>query len=190
LAPSADQVGSDDFSLMEGIRRADASSLRALYQRYASLIMALGLRMLKERSDAEDLLIDVFEEVWEKRDRFDASRGSPKTYLITLARSRAIDRRRQRNRHSHSPPSPIDPQEPSPSPSATLSMAEDRLRVRQALEMLSAEQREAIECSFYEGLSHVEIAGKLQKPLGTVKTYIRQGLMRVRDALRKEFSEE
>jgi RNA polymerase sigma-70 factor (ECF subfamily) len=165
--------------------------LERLYDRHSPLVLAVCRRVLKDAAEAEDVLTAVFFELWSKADRFDASRGSPLTYLMTLARSRAIDRRRSRaarpvalssdNRAAENAAAMAST---APSPLQSSDINEQRQRIRAALAELEPAQREAIECSFYEGLSHSEIAEKLQKPLGTVKTYIRQGLIRLRDRIR------
>jgi RNA polymerase sigma-70 factor (ECF subfamily) len=180
----------DDFALMSAIAVGDRGAISALYDRHAPLLLALCRRILRDQADAEDVLTDVFFEVWSRADRFDPSRGSPVTYLVTLARSRSIDRRRARASRGASNTVSADATDaaaiasPSPNPSQSTEIDEQRGIVRAALACLEPQQREAIECSFYEGLSHSEIAERLGKPLGTVKTYIRQGLIRLRDRLR------
>jgi len=177
----------DDFALMQAIAGGDRSAVSDLYDRHAPLLLAICRRVLKDASEAEDVLTDVFFEVWSRRDRFDATRGSPLTYLVTLTRSRAIDRKRSRRARpmvSDNPEITTEPAATAPTPFQSTELNEQRESIRAALATLDPAQREAIECSFYEGLSHSEIAEKLQKPLGTVKTYIRQGLIRLRDRVR------
>jgi len=176
----------NDFELMRAIAASDAQALSALYDRYSSLLLAVCRRVLKNTPEAEDVLTDVFFEVWTRADRFDASRGNPLTYLVTLTRSRAIDRTRSLASRPNvtSDNTDIGQTTTALDPLTSLDLDEQRKRVRDALSALDPAQREVLECSFYEGLSHSEIAEKLQKPLGTVKTYIRQGLIRLRDCLR------
>jgi RNA polymerase sigma-70 factor (ECF subfamily) len=183
------QGAEHDLKLMQGVAARDSAALRALYDRYSGLVYTLGLRILRDRADAEELLVDVFWEIWSRGDRFDASRGTPLTYLMTLTRSRAIDRTRGRGKMR-----PLSLQsEESPEPAGAGSPTDDALGaerrdvIRQAIGQLEPQQRQAIECSFYDGLSHSEIADKLGKPLGTVKTYIRQGLIRLRESLRTAY---
>ncbi|HMB94517.1 MAG TPA: sigma factor, partial [Tepidisphaeraceae bacterium] len=90
----------DDYALMRGIAARDQTSLRTLYDRYAALVYTLVVRILRDRADADELLTDVFWEIWVQGNRFDESRGCPRSYLVTLARSRAIDRLRSRGRHA------------------------------------------------------------------------------------------
>jgi len=176
----------DDHALMEGIAARDPAALQSLYDRHASLVLALIVRILHDHAEAEDVMIDVFWELWERGDRYDAARGNPLTYLTTLARSRAIDRRRAKGRFQpaarESGSALAAPQSDSPERGAVAE--EHRVLVTQALLGLDPAQRDAIECAFYDGLTHIEIAEKLGKPLGTVKTYIRQGFIRLRQSLR------
>jgi len=190
LAAASSQLD-DDFALMQAIAAGDRAALERLYDRHSPLVLAVSRRVLKDAAEAEDVLTTVFFEVWSRADRFDASRGSPLSYLTTLARSRAIDRRRSRAARPVALSSENSAAEnaaamasTAPTPLQSSDINEQRQRIRAALAELEPAQREAIECSFYEGLSHSEIAEKLQKPLGTVKTYIRQGLIRLRDRIR------
>lgn len=178
---------SDDLSLMRAIANGDRRAFAQLYDRHAPLLFSVCRRILRDFGSAEDILIDVFLEVWSRSDRFDASRGSPLTYLITLTRSRAIDRRRaESSRLKSTSKDTTEASRPTQSenPADSADSSEQQKIVRTALAALDADQRQALECAFFEGLSHSEIAVKLQKPLGTVKTYIRQGLIRLRDNLR------
>jgi RNA polymerase sigma-70 factor (ECF subfamily) len=182
----------DDYGLMRRIAGGEADALGELYDRYAGVVMATGLRVLKDRGAAEDFTLDVFWELWDRADRYDPGRGAPITYLLTLARSRAIDRKRSPSMRSGRA---IDPTDPATGVQAA-AMAENPLEnaqrdergrnVRQALQALEPAQRQVVELAFFEGLSHSEIAARLDKPLGTVKTNIRQGLIRLRELLRNE----
>ena len=176
---------------MQRIARRDGDALRCLFDRYGRVCLAICVRILRDRNDAEQLLIDVFAEVWERCDRYDATRGSPITYLLTLSRSRAIDRVRARKT---SPAASLDSipslnlaSDNTQTPLDQTMLGERRVIVREALGRLDANQRQAVELAFYDGLSHSEIAEKLHKPLGTVKTHIRQGLIRLRDMLRNQW---
>jgi RNA polymerase sigma-70 factor (ECF subfamily) len=186
LAGSSSQLP-DDFALMQAIARRDRDALAALYDRHSPMLLAICRRVLKDAGEAEDVMTDVFFEVWAKADRFDSSRGNPLTYLVTLSRSRAIDRQRSRSSRPKVTSDFTDAAsqtDPVPNPFESIHLKERQTQVRAALSSLDPMQREALECSFYEGLSHSEIAEKLNRPLGTVKTYIRQGLIRLRDSLR------
>jgi RNA polymerase sigma-70 factor (ECF subfamily) len=177
----------DDFELMQAIVRRDRDALSTLYDRHSPLLLAICRRVLKDADEADEVLTDVFYEVWAKADRFDSLRGNPVTYLVTLARSRAIDRSRSRASRPKITSDYTDAgsmTDPVPNPSESLNLKERQTQVRNALSDLDPAQREALECAFYEGLSHSEIAAKLNRPLGTIKTYIRQGLIRLRESLR------
>jgi RNA polymerase sigma-70 factor (ECF subfamily) len=181
------QSNLNDVVAMAAIAKGDRAALADLYDRYNRLVFTLCLRMLKNRGDAEDVLIDVFSELWERSARYDATRGSPLSYLMTLTRSRAIDRMRSRGKLVTSELNDaFPPASDAPGPEALVDLGEQRERVVAAMGSLEPVYREAVELSFYDGLSHSEIAAKLNKPLGTIKTYIRQGLIRLRDRLRMD----
>ncbi len=185
--PSTFADSPDDYELMAAIARRERDALSALYDRHSPFLLAICRRVLRDGSEAEDVLTDIFFEVWSKADRFDPTRGSPLTYLVTLSRSRAIDRRRARAARPNITSDYTDAAataDLAADPLETMNLSERQAQVRRALSDLDAVQREALECSFYEGLSHSEIARKLNRPLGTVKTYIRQGLIRLRESLR------
>jgi RNA polymerase sigma-70 factor (ECF subfamily) len=178
----------DDFVLMDGIARRDPSALARLYDRHSTVVYTLCVRILKDPGMAEDAMIDVFQELWQRSERYNPSRGTPIAYLLTLTRSRALDRARMKGSrptqalHENSDAHAKAAMTPDPLQSALDD--ERRVLVRNALEKLDAKYRDVMECSFFEGLSHTEIALKLQKPVGTVKTYLRRGLIQLRDFLR------
>ncbi len=184
-------AGTDDLTLMQQVAAHDAMALETLYDRYSSTLLALCMRVLHRRDQAEDVLINVFWEVWNRAERYNPARGAPLTYLMTLTRCRAIDRHR---RIGATPTTSLDAQEyPTESvqteadnPLNQAACAEQRVRIQAAISHLSAPQRMTIELSFFEGLSHVEIAEKTKLPLGTVKSHIRLGLIQLRDSLRNE----
>ena len=196
-SPAVVAPGSDDYTLLRAIAESrDPSALKTLYDRHAGLVFTLCHGVLRDRADAEELLVDIFWELWDKADRYDESRGSPLTYLTTLARSRAIDRLRTRRARAGAGGPPValasDDRNVPPvadNPIDRMAGAERRASVRAAMAQLEPVQRQAIECAYYDGLSHSEIAAKLDKPLGSVKTWIRQGLIRLRDSLRTSFEE-
>ncbi len=188
--------GADDDALMEGIGARDPSALAKLYDRHAPVLLALSVRVLRDRMEAEEVLGDVFLEVWSRHDRYSRDRGAPMAYLMTLTRSRALDRlraRRQRDRFmvatDESPGLPKRSSEATvePTPLEDALVAERRRRVLGALDGLTAPQRRAVELAFFDGLSHSEIAESVGAPLGTVKTRIRQGLTHLKKALRDDY---
>lgn len=178
----------DDYVLMDGIARRDPSALTRLYDRHNTVVHSLCLRILRDPGMAEDAMIDVFQELWQRADRYNPARGTPIAYILTLSRSRALDRARMKgSRPAASLEASNDAQgqaHPTPDPLQSALEDERRLWIRHALEKLDAKYREVMECSFFEGLSHTEIALKLQKPVGTIKTYLRRGLIQLRDLLR------
>ncbi|HEY1628790.1 MAG TPA: sigma-70 family RNA polymerase sigma factor [Tepidisphaeraceae bacterium] len=177
MGQSDDEI--DDYVLMRRIAARDQAALRTLYDRHAALIYALLRRIVRNREDADELLSDIFWEAW--MGRFDESRACPRTYLVMLARSRAIDRLRSRGRQVVAMQIADSPAPPGTDAAESREVAQI---VRSALDALDSPQRQMIEYAFYDGMSHSEIAAKTQQPLGTVKTYIRRGLIRLRDSLR------
>jgi len=178
-----------DLELLERIRGSDASALDALYARYASPVYSLVWKILQNAEESEDVALDVFWQIWRQADRYDPSRGAPPAWIFTVARSRAIDRLRARQRREDrtisfdDPTAKLDPLDEEAGPDQVASFRQTRDAVREALQTLPPAQREAVELAFFKGLTHVEIAAKLRQPLGTVKTRIRQGLIRLRRQL-------
>lgn len=178
----------DDAVLMARIGRGDANAFEELYRRHGGAVLALCLRILRDRAEAEDVLEEVFWELWQRRDRYDRERAAPFSYLMTLTRSRALDRLRFRRRREGVWQSmgvgepPAAPEDPTPYDGALV--AEQRAAIERALRELPEASRRAVELNFFEGLSHREIADRLGDPLGTVKTRIRQGLLSLRKVLR------
>ena len=172
----------------------DGAALAEIYDRHARPVYSLALRILQDAADAEDIVQEVFAQAWRQAPKYDPRRGAPAAWLLTMARSRAIDRLRARRARPEAAvrPALLDergkqdaPEIPDSSalPDAQLLSAEQVARVRKALEDLPVLQRVALELAFYEGLTHVEIAERLEQPLGTVKTRIRVAMLRLRDAL-------
>lgn len=179
---------------MERVDAREVGALGELFDRYGASLFALALRILRQRSDAEEVLDDVYWELWNRPGRYDAARGSLLGYLLTLTRSRALDRLRSRRRTEavHGPPpeaEPADATQSNPSPLAAALVAERGRRVRSALDRLGPDQRRAIELAYYSGLSHSEVASELGEPLGTIKSRIRQGLIQLREDLRSAFED-
>jgi RNA polymerase sigma-70 factor (ECF subfamily) len=181
--------GVSDLALLEKIREGDAAALDVLYGRYSAPVNSLVWKVLQNAEEAEDVTLDVFWQIWRQADRYDPSRGAPPAWIFTVARSRAIDRLRSRHRREDrtisfdDPAVKLDPLDEEASPDQVASFRQTRDAVREALTTLSPAQREAVELAFFRGLTHVEIAAKLRQPLGTVKTRIRQGLIRLRKVL-------
>jgi RNA polymerase sigma-70 factor (ECF subfamily) len=185
----------DDHTLMRAIADGDQAALGALYDRHSALLFALALRMLRDRMEAEDLVLEVFWEIWRKRDRYDSGRSNPMTYLLMLTRSRCIDRRRSGSRQRElaaqgdvgdGATTGLRTTPAAEGPVGNAMFNELSERVRAAMARLEMAQRQAVELSFFDDLSHSEIAERLGKPLGTVKTNIRQGLIHLRESMRMD----
>jgi RNA polymerase sigma-70 factor (ECF subfamily) len=182
VLPSTDGWG----GLIEQTARGDASALAALYDGTSALVNGLALRILQDPGAAEEVTHDVYLQVWRQASRYDAARGAPLAWLLTLARSRAIDRHRAgagQRRESEPLAAAVAFAAPGPCPEESSAAAERARLVRGALADLAADQRKTIELAYFGGLSHAEIAATLGEPLGTVKTRIRLGMMRLREAL-------
>ncbi|HVX84841.1 MAG TPA: sigma-70 family RNA polymerase sigma factor [Phycisphaerae bacterium] len=189
---SAAPLAPDDTALMRALAEGDSSALRALYDRHAPVVYALARRMLHDTGDAEQLLIDVFFELWNARDRYDQDRAPPLPYILRVTRSRALDRLRKRlgpGMVSLDPAAGIDVAIDD-APGAASEAGESAAMVRAALGSLDPEQRRALECAYFDGLSHSQIAQRLNKPVGTVKSHIRLGMERLRQALRNTLGKE
>lgn len=164
-------------------------ALEELYDLYVRPVYSLAVRIVRNHADAEDVVQDVFVQAWRQASRFDPARGSIASWLLTMARSRAIDRlRRDRALTTRIREAAIEPGAGrggiADSPEIEVLVGEETRRVRRALERLPVDQRAALELAYFEGLTHSEIASRLQQPLGTVKTRIRSGLLRLRDEIR------
>jgi len=187
---SVPQSGDDDFALMDAIARRDQGALASLYDRHSGTVLGTCLRILRDRGEAEEVAGDVFIEVWDRASRYDPGRGHPLAYLLNLARSRAIDRLRSQGRRARMFVEP-DPREPAASddPLEDSMTAQMRGHLDRALADLAPGQKRALELAYFDGLSHSEIASTLGEPLGTVKTRIRQGLIRMRETLDAMYGE-
>ena len=164
----------------------DESALAALYDESSQLTYSIAMRVLQDDADASEVVLDVYKEIWEGAARFDEQRGSPAAWLVTLARSRAIDRRRFRiaRMQTLAKADPLgDVICSRPNPESVAITSQRGQAVRRALEAVPWEQRQALELSFFSGLTHSEIAEQLGEPLGTVKTRIRLAVARLRELL-------
>ncbi len=164
--------------------RGDESALAALYDRYRLILFGLIQRILHSRAEAEDVLQEVFLQAWQKAANFDESRGRPFTWLVTLARSRAIDRLRSlgaRDRLATASAREATEEVADAVDDAILS--EQSEIVRDALKELPEDQRQVLLLAYFEGFTQSEIAGRLGSPLGTVKTRMRSGMIKLRELL-------
>ncbi len=165
--------------LLRKIARRDAAAFKEFYRQFAGFVFSIALRILQVRSEAEDLLQEIFFHVWEKADSYDPSRGTPEAWLSTLTRSRAIDKLRRLRRREGRDVS--EQEEPAVQPAF-----QDAVAAREALKEVTPLQREVLELAYFEGHTQEEIAQKLKVPLGTIKTRIRDGLMKLRELYHNE----
>jgi RNA polymerase sigma-70 factor, ECF subfamily len=177
----------DWVALIKKVAHGDQSALTTLYDSTNRMVFGLIVRIVSDRETAEEVLLDVFTQVWRQASAYDTNRGAPLAWLMTIARSRAIDRLRsgkydQQNKDSLDTIGDVSATNASPEENTVNS--ERQQIVRSALDTLSPEQREVIELAYFSGLSHSEIALKLGQPLGTVKTRTRLGMMKLRDMLK------
>jgi RNA polymerase sigma-70 factor, ECF subfamily len=193
--PAADAL-LGDRALIARAADGDQQAIAALYDRYGATLYAVAYRVLGERADAEDVLIEVFAQAWREASRFEASHGSVAGWLTMIARSRALDLVRARARRERITAKATRQSTDAPAmgnrpvnPSDSYEMTERRRQVTAALEALSPPQRQAIELAFFEGLSQSEIAERLAEPLGTIKTRVRLGMQKLRESLRPIFFE-
>jgi len=187
LAAATARRQQDDGALIAAIAGRQQEALDQLYERYQAMVYHLALKILNSRESAEEVVYDVFWQVWRDAERYDVQRGSVGAWLATVARSRAIDALRARRGN---PATEEDIEErpvatnPLDNPEEQTSLVQRAGLVRAALDSLPADQRAALELSFFHGLSHMEIAEQLQEPLGTVKTRIRTAMLKLRERLR------
>ena len=178
-------------ALVQSIAAGDQCALHALYERTHRIVFTLIVRITNNRETAEELTLDVFYDVWRRASTYDAAGGSVVGWMMNQARSRALDRlrfeqRKKRvNQHGEDPlpaASTSDPHERS-------DLEEQGRLLRQALTTLRPEERQVIETAFFSELTYDEVATRLNQPLGTVKTRVRSGLMKLRQALAKTVKE-
>ena len=182
---SAESRQADQASLAR-IARGDQHALAELYDRHARLVFSLALRILQERADAEDVVQEVFSQVWAQAGRYDPSRGAVAAWMLMLTRSRAIDRLRAKRSRPEAAAAADEAEsvaDLSAAQDVELLSAEQVTRLQRALADLPDAQRTALELAYYEGLTHVEVAARLGEPLGTVKTRIRQAVIKLRESL-------
>jgi RNA polymerase sigma-70 factor (ECF subfamily) len=175
-----------DLDLLTAVAAGDADAFGAFYDRHAPRVLGFVRRLVADDGDAEDVLQETFWQVWRRSGDFDAVRGTPLAWLVLIARSRALDRLRRTKKGAT--PLPEDSLK-SPDTPGYVELAETREQVDAALARIPGEQADAIRLAFYGGLTHEQVAQRLQAPLGTVKTRIRLGLQRLRSLLRDEIQE-
>lgn len=190
MEPRPQQASSTiDPALIAKVAKGDQQAFGQLYDLSCSLLFTLALRILGDHDEATDLLQEVYLEVWRKGARYDVGRGTPTAWLVTLTRSRAIDRLRSRAAKGHGVTVSIgdtgaaELPDQTPDPFETNADLEQRALVKKAFAELPEAQRQALELAYYEGLSHQEIAARLNQPLGTIKTRIKLGMEKLKISL-------
>ena len=197
MPDTASRPSPADGELVARAAQGEERAIGLLYDRYGPVLYAVAYRIVGQRADAEEVVVEAFAQAWRDAPRFEAGRGSVAGWLTTIARSRALDLVRARSRRdritataaAERPDAPPAMGEFRPDPGGALDYDERRRQVRQALDTLSAPQRQAIELAYFEGLSQSEIAERLQEPLGTVKTRVRLGMQKLRECLRPFYFE-
>ena len=170
--------------LVQSIAAGDQLALHELYERAHRVVFTLILRITANRETAEELTIDVFHDIWRSAARYDAANGTVLGWIMNQARSRAIDRLRFENRKKRTRGGKVQLEaEVAADPHNILELREQGETLRAALANLMPDEREAIETTFFAGLTHAEAAARLNQPLGTVKTRIRSGLQKLRDTM-------
>ena len=174
-------------SLVRSIAAGDEGALQALYDRAHRVVFTLAMRITANRETAEELTVDVFHDVWRRASNYDPNNGTVLGWIMNQARSRSLDRLRYENRKKRaSGDEPEPPPEAAVDPTDLIELRRQSERVHAALTLLTVVERQAIEATFFNGLTHAEAAVRLNQPLGTLKTRVRSGLHKLRQALGKE----
>jgi RNA polymerase sigma-70 factor (ECF subfamily) len=184
-ATSKAPVPEQDWArLVHSIAAGDELALHALYERAHRVVFTLIMRITASRESAEELTIDVFHDVWRGASRYDAAKGTVLAWIMNQARSRALDRLRLESRKRRIHRSDVQsPADVVADPHDVLELREQGESLSAALAVLTPDERQAIETTFFAGLTHAEAAARLNEPLGTIKTRIRSGLHKLRCAL-------
>jgi RNA polymerase sigma-70 factor (ECF subfamily) len=180
----SEHVQVNDVELVKAVASQDEAALAQLYDRYRVILFGLLMRILNNREEAEDVLQEVFLQVWRRAAEFDENRGRPFTWLVTLARSRGIDRLRTlASRERVAVAGAKEETEAVSDAASDAFRSEQRSRVTSALAQLPDEQQRPLILAYFDGLTQTEIAARLGAPLGTVKTRMRTGMMKLREML-------
>jgi RNA polymerase sigma-70 factor (ECF subfamily) len=193
--PALQPGAPSDLELMEGIQAENPDALSQLYDRYNGILKALILRVIHNEAEADDLLQEIFMEIWGQAKNFSAQKGKPLGWMVTLARRRAIDGLRKKQAYARAEERLQQETEQQPDAwvhNATeeeIEFGDRRVLIRRVITTLPVAQQQAIELAFFRGMSQREIAAKTNTPLGTVKTRLELGLKKIYDGL-KELRDE
>ena len=186
FTPSDSSEVSPDAALARRLLQRDVSAFEELSDRHSRLVYALVLRILQQAAPAEEVVQDVFLQLWRNATQYDVSRGPFVPWLLAMARNRALDQLRlksERQRRREHQTELLPPVVAIPDFEGSLDEKRAAVRVRELMGSLNPQQKRAIELAYFEGLSHSEIANALKEPLGTVKSWIRNGLLRLKEGL-------
>jgi RNA polymerase sigma-70 factor (ECF subfamily) len=195
VAPALDPGAPSDLDLMSAIQNGDPEALSQLYDRYNGILKALILRVIHNEAEAEDLLQEIFMEIWNQSKNFSAQKGKPLGWMVTLARRRAIDGLRKKQAYARAEERLQAETEQQPdawvhnSTEEEITFSDTRIIVRNVISSLPPAQQQAIDLAFFHGMSQREIAANTNTPLGTVKTRLELGLKKIYDGL-KELKDE
>jgi RNA polymerase sigma-70 factor (ECF subfamily) len=189
LLPKHNSEAALDASLVQRLLQRDMRAFEQIYDRHSRLVYGLVYRIVQQAGTAEEVVQDIFLQLWRNAAQYDASRGPFLPWLLTMARHRALDTlrlksERQRRREDQTEELPAVCM--APQFEKQLDEKRRALQVRELMTSLQPQQKRAIELAYFEGLSHTEIAATLREPLGTVKSWIRNGLMRLREGLQEK----
>jgi RNA polymerase sigma-70 factor (ECF subfamily) len=177
----------DWAALVQSVAAGDQLALHALYEMAHRIVFTLAMRITANRETAEELTVDVFHDVWRRASSYAPANGTVLGWIMNQARSRAIDRLRFETRKKRSRDIDVHPlAEVAADPQDALELRQQGESLRAALATLTPDERQAIETTFFAGLTHAEAAARLHKPLGTIKTRIRSGLHKLRQKLTAE----
>jgi RNA polymerase sigma factor (sigma-70 family) len=177
------EVVSAELTFLERIASGDPLAVEGCMAKYCGLVWSIARQLTRDHADAEDAVQEVFIDLWRHAERFDPAIAAESTFVSTVARRRLIDRRRRRARRPGTRSLVVEPTAAAPSETERLETADEGRRARELLTHLRPEQRQVLELSFDEGMSQQEIAEATRLPLGTVKTHVRRGLLRLRQLL-------
>lgn len=180
---SKQESAGDVTAALQGVARGDRAALRELYQLTSSKLYGICLRLLGSESEAEDVLQEVYVTVWRKAGQFDRAKASPITWLATIARNKTIDRLRRRRVATEPMEAAFDVADDKPLAFELVERGDERARLLNCMEQLEERQRGFIRAAFLDGTTYPELATRDAVPLGTVKSLVRRGLMRLRGCL-------